>query len=425
MKSSRLFMIAIIVLSGVLVSFTNSWSSTFEFHPRFTLGEEYNDNIDLDDKNTESDWITTVAPGFSLTYDARSLDAVVDYTLDLQFYAKHSSNDQDSIRDGSRGSAMLSFFSGRPFTLLVSSTVTSTALNERDNSTEYNDSENRSTLYTTTVAPQYRWQLTQTFSLVFGYTYHREDYVETSGDDNYEHVGDVSLVKQVSSSTDVFVRYTYTDYNTDFNGDGDNQDGDEYGDYAQQDYTVGINQQVSSRISGSIEGGYTQIDYKSGSNTGNPTIAMDASYRYSAPVTFTLGYSYDYEDTPEEGLTERHDAYFGVNYARESLSASTELFWYESKYESENRKDEGFGIRFDLSKPLSRVLTANFNTDYGHGKYTDPSEKVDEYGMGASLDYTYRRFLVSLGYIFRYSDSDISYNDYTNNVVMLTGTVNF
>jgi len=323
MKSSRLLMIAIIVLFGVLVSFTNSWSA-FEIHPRLMVGEEYNDNIDLDDKNKKDDWITTVAPGISLTYGARSLDAVIDYSLYFRFYKNHSSNDEDSIKEAQRGTATLSFFPGRPFTLLVSETVTNVALNQRDNNVDYNTSKNRTTLYKTKVAPQYRWQLTPTFSVVYGYDYNRDDYVDKRGDDTEEHVGHVSLVKQVSSATDVFTRYSYTDHNTQYNSE------DGYGDYDRQDYTVGINQQVSSRISGSIEGGYTQINYKSGSDSGNPTVTMDASYRYSAPVTFTLGYSYDYVNTPEDGVTERQDASFGMNYDRESFFTTTELFWFDS-----------------------------------------------------------------------------------------------
>ncbi len=418
MKSSRLFMIAIIVLSGVLVSFTNSWSSTFEFHPRFTLGEEYNDNIDLDDKNKKDDWITTVAPGISLTYDARSLDAAIDYSLDFRFYKNHSSNDQDSFKEAQRVNATLSFFPGRPFTLLVTETVSNVAIDERDNNVDYNESENRTTLYETSVSPQYRWQLTPTFSLVYGYDYNREDYVDKRGDDTEEHVGHISLIKQVSSATDIFVRYTYTDHSTDYVSD----DGES--DYDRQDYTLGINQQVSPRIKVSVEGGYSQINYKSGSDYDNPTGSIDASYRFSAPVTFTLGYSYDYEDTAEDGVTERQDASFGVNYDRESFMASSELFWFESDYVLEDRKDKGYGIRFNLSKPLSRALTANFNTDYEHNKYTDPSEKVDGFGVGGSLNYTYHRFLTSLGYRFRYSNSDIG-NDYVNNVVTLTGTVRF
>ena len=223
MKSSRLLMIAIIVLFGVLASFANSWSA-FEIHPRLMVGEEYNDNIDLDDKNKKDDWITTIAPGISFTYGARSLDAVVDYSMHFRFYKKHSSNDQDSIKESQRGSATLSFFSGRPFTLLVSETVTNVALNQRDNNVDYNTSKNRTTLYQTKVAPQYRWQLTPTFSVVYGYDYNRDDYVDKRGDDTEEHVGHVSLVKQVSSATDVFARYTYTDHSTQYRSEGGDSD---------------------------------------------------------------------------------------------------------------------------------------------------------------------------------------------------------
>ena len=122
MKPSHLFIIAL-ALSGILISALNVWSA-FEIHPRLTLGGEYNDNIYLDntDRN-EEDWITTVEPGFNLTYDSRSLQAVVDYSARFRFYANHSSNDQDNLKEASRGNGTLSFFSGRPFTLLILSLI--------------------------------------------------------------------------------------------------------------------------------------------------------------------------------------------------------------------------------------------------------------------------------------------------------------
>ena len=448
MKPAKIFVISL-VFFGMLISSNNVWSA-FEIHPRLTLGGEYNDNIYLDNTDqNEEDWITTVEPGFNLTYDSRSLEAAIDYSARFRFYNNHSSNDQDSLKKASRGNGTLSFFSGRPFTLLISETVTNEARDERRNNADYNDSQNRTIHYQTSVNPQYRWQLTRTFSLVFGYTYARSDYVDSGGNNNrsnydnsggndtVDHIGQFSLVKQVSSTTEVFARFTYTDHHSEGNfvdyGQPNPPDED-LDDYDKQDYTLGITQQVSSRISVSLEGGYSYVDFDSGSHTDNPHWLGNITYRLSEPVTFTLDYSRSFEDSTDDGLIDRRDASFGATYVRESLTVSPELFWYKSNYEVEDREDKGYGVRFNLSKSLSRVLTFDFNAAYERDKYTAPDEKVHLYTVGGSLNYSYHRFLISLGYIYRDSDSDLDDNDYydddysddyTNNVVTLTGTMQF
>ncbi len=412
MKPAKLFVITVTLLT-ILVLSTNGWAAV-EVHPRFTLGEEYNDNIYLDNTD-EEDWITTVQPGLSLTYNNSSLDATIDYSMRFRFYKNNSDENQNKFKDVQRGNATLLFFPGRPFTLRLSEDISSVTLDERNNNANYNEVENRSLLYHSTVAPEYHWQLTRTFSLVFGYIYDRNDYVDSRGNDTESHEGHFSLVKQVSATTEVFARFSYLDHNSDDIDD----------EYKQQNYTLGINQQLGKRVSGSIEGGYSKINQKTASSEDISHWLVDLSYHLSEPVTLTLAYSQNYDVTPEDGLIESQQASFGATYTRESLTASTSLFWTKSDYVRENREDEGTGIRFDLSKPLARALTANLNGEYQHSKYTDPDEKADLYTVGGSLDYTYRRFLVSLGYTYRKNDSDLNSSDYTNNVVTLDGTMHF
>ena len=413
MKPAKLFVIAV-TLFGMLVLSVNAWA-TAEVHPRVTVGEEYNDNIHLDYTDEEDDWITTVQPGVSLFYNNRSLDATIDYSLRFRFYKNNSDENQDKFKDVQRANASLLFFPGRPFTLHLSENISSVTLDERKNSAEYNEVENRSVLYHSTVAPEYNWQLTKTFSLVFGYVYDRNDYVGSRGNDTESHEGHFSLVKQISAITEVFARFSYLDHRSDDTDD----------EFKQQTYTLGINQELGSRISGSLEGGYTTVDQKTDSTVDNGHWLVDLSYHLSKPVTLTLDYSQSYEVTPEDGITESQQASLGAHYVRESLTASTSLFWTQSKYLRDNREDQGSGLRFDLSKPLARNLTANLNGEYRHNEYEDPDEKAELYTLGSSLDYTYHRFLISLGYIYRKNDSDVGTEEYTNNVVTLDGTVHF
>lgn len=408
-------LIVAVVLFGMMFSTSNAWSA-FEIHPYLTLEEEYNDNIFLSDENEEEDWITTVEPGISLSYDNRSVAATVDYSLRYRFYKDHDDETLDKFKDVQRADATALFFGGRPFTLRLSETISRETIDERDDN-EFNDIENRSTVYHTSVIPEYRWQLTPTFSLLFGYTYDRFDYVDARGNDSEEHEGRFSLVKQLSATTEVFARYAYAVHQSDADED----------EFERQDYILGLTQQLGGRTTVSMEGGFSDIEYDSGFDTDGINLLVDISYQLSAPMTLTLGYSQDFTTTAEDGLTETQEASFGAAYEKELLTAATELFWNNSEYVRQDREDEAYGVRFDLSRNLTRLFIVSADAEYERATYDDPGvdEEVDRFTVGASFAYEYRRFLASLGYRYRISDSDIDVNDYTNNIVTISATVRF
>ncbi len=224
-------------------------------------------------------------------------------------------------------------------------------------------------------------------------------------------------MKQLSANSEVFARYAYAAHQSDDDAD----------EFDRHDYTLGLTQQLGSRTTASIEGGYSEVEYDSGDlDTDGTNWLVNISYHLSEPVTLSLEYSQDFTTTAEDGLTESQEASVGATYTKESLTASTELFWNNSDYVRLDREDEVYGVRFDFSKPLARALSINFDAEYERAEYTDiVDEEVDRVTCGASLDYEYRRFLASLGYRYRINESDIDDNDYTNNIVTLSGTVRF
>ena len=393
---------------------TVAWAA-FQFHPRLTLAEEYNDNIFLASDNEEEDWITTVEPGISLVYDSRSLNATVDYSLRYRLYKNNDDENLDKFEDVQRANATAIFFQGRPFTLRISETISREALDERDDN-EFNDLENRSTLYHLTVSPEYNWRIAPTYALVFGYGYDRLDYVEAAGNDSEEHSGRVSFIKTLTASTDVFVRYQYMAHQS-----------DDEEEFTRQDYSLGMTQQLGGRTTLSVQGGLGKVEYDSGLAADLTTWLLDLAYRQSEALTVSLGYRQDFTLTAADGLTERQEATLRGNLQRESLQASAEVFWNQSDYLLENRQDEAIGIRCDLSKPLAANLTANIDAEYQNAVFDDidGEEDVDRITLGASFDYLYRRFLTSLGYRYRINESDRDTNDYTNNIVALSATVRF
>ena len=406
----RLFGFALLFLLLPTLTF-----AAMEIHPRLSVEEEYTDNLYLDDRDEEEDWITTIEPGISLTYDNRSIEAVVDYSLRYRAYKNNDEENLDKFKDMQRADASVLFFGGRPFTLRITETISRVALDERDDF-EFNEVENRSTLYDLSVVPEYRWQIMPTLSLVTDYTYHRLDYVEPEGDDSEEHRGRISLVKVVSPRTDVFLRYGYTVHQSDEDAD----------DFDRQDFTAGFSWQVGARTRLSLEGGYADVEYDSGLEADSLTWLADLTYQLNEAVVLTLMYAEDFSLTAEDGLTESREASLTADYTRESLTASTTVYWRNLDYLQEQREDEALGIRGSLGKPLGRALTLNLDAEYETAQFDDlVEEDVDRFTIGPSLDYAYRRFLASLGYRYRINESDIDVNNYTNNIVFINGSIRF
>jgi len=61
-----------------------------KFSPSVSIQEEYNDNLDLTDKNKKNDFITTVYPGIRFSSKETKYGLDLDYRLGLVFYAKET-----------------------------------------------------------------------------------------------------------------------------------------------------------------------------------------------------------------------------------------------------------------------------------------------------------------------------------------------
>jgi hypothetical protein len=393
-------------------------AAQMEIHPYLTVSEQYDDNINLTPDNEEEDWVTTVAPGFSLNYGARSLDATVDYSLHYIFYKNNSEDNQDTFKDVQRANVQLLFFPGRAFTLTISENITREAIDERDVFSPDNQRINMTTVYSTRVSPQYSWRLSPTFSLVFGYDYQRTDYTEGEADDGQDHTGRVSLVKILSATLESSLNYSCNRHLADVDMD----------DYDEQNISLGLTYQPSSRTSLALQGGLSSVDYNDGSDsTEDASWSVDLSHRLTNVLSTNLSFSQNFSTSASLGLERSRQAAWGLTWERQQLTVAGEIYWQQSDFLQEDRQDDAYGTRLSLSQQFSRRLSGAINGDYERAEFDDPGpdEQVDRYSLGGSLSYSFSRFVTSLAYRHRINQSNVDNNDYTNNTVTLTASVRF
>jgi len=393
-------------------------AAQLEIHPYLSVSERYDDNVNLTPDNEEEDWVTTIAPGISLNYAARSLDASVDYSLSYVFYKNNSDDNQDKFEDVQRANAQLLFFPGRAFTLTISENITREAIDERDVFSPANQRINKTTVYSTRVSPQYNWRMTPTFSLVMGYDYSRTDYTEGEADDGQDHTGRLSLVKTLSSTLETSANYSYRRHVADIDED----------EYDEQNLNLGLNYDFSSRTRLALNAGVSRVEYNDDSDEEEDvTWNLDLSHRITNVLSTSLNYAQGFSTSATLGLSRTRDAAWGLTWERQHLTVAGELFWRQSDFLQENRKDDAYGTRLSLNQQFSRYFSGSIDGDYERAEFDDPGsdEQVDRYSLGGSLSYSISRFVTSLAYRHRINQSDVDNNDYTNNTVTLTASVRF
>lgn len=131
-------------------------SARFDYTPRLSLSEEYNDNIFLAPANLESDFITTIIPGISLDWVAKAASLKLDYSLEFRKYAENDSQDQTAIKDIQRGLALGQLFPGRDFSITALQDFSTEAVDSRLPSVADNTNVNRTNVSRSIINPLYR-----------------------------------------------------------------------------------------------------------------------------------------------------------------------------------------------------------------------------------------------------------------------------
>ena len=201
------------------------------------VSEEYNDNIYLDRRDKEEDWITTIDPGLSFFLETNNLDVNLDYSLSLRYYKDNTDENQNDFKDIQRARGTATLFPGDPFTVVANANVSTVIVDEREATSDENSFVNRALMYDLSINPNYNWRITSTFNASLGYLYHYVTYqqlgsweydrgYEDSGapTDWQEHVVNFDLNKQFGPRTSCGIGYVFTDHQYIDTDDEDEED---------------------------------------------------------------------------------------------------------------------------------------------------------------------------------------------------------
>ncbi len=390
---------------------TGETSGESYFHPTIRIAGEYTDNLFNVNDNTQSNFLTTITPGFWMTMGQAQdmpeeiisrnttpagivisplrvkgynwINASLMGDMEFNYY----SQDSESNNTGGYLSGRLQYMPSSKLALYLDDRfnhkqVAYDAGNRTANSNRWS---NDNVLYT-----GFDWDITEKFSTGMNYS---SFFLKYNADiDDYMDRKDHSLswygAYNYSLKTSMFLEYQFIDLSYDSASYQDNQQNYLYG---------GINWASSAKTTLSFKAGYQLREYKND--------LVEAADK-SDETTLALALGLNYQATQKTAFT------FLLTNRFEESDSSTAL--------GKQVLSGSFGYRQRLAKRLQGTLDLSYaNEDYN--QVIGPLRDDDVYLIKPALQYTFRSWLMGeLAYSYESRDSTDDFFDYDTNTFYLT-----
>lgn len=410
-------LISFSLMLAFLLSPRPSFAQTrIEFTPSISVTETYDDNIDLDSTNEQSDYITSVSPGFNLSVQGENKDLTLHYSPSFVWYDKRS--EDDTVRHNG------SLNYDQQLSQHVKFHISDTFIKSEDPLEETEDirAERRDR------NPYWRnignTSLQYTFGpenvLSVGYGQSRLENDDVKIDDSVTQNADADLTYWFNEKHGFETNYTYT--RADFWNDGGFQAGDDY-----EGHGIGVKylHRFSRHSTGFIGYTYTTRDFEGSSedydiHDGN--IGIDHAFSENLSASASVGYFVQKNDRSGDDSGPTYNVSLTKQFERGSVTFEGRGGWNES-YQDVDRtgftryNSVGANMQYQLMESLSAHAGASYRMDKEDTADRDWTTLRGNVGLSWSF---MRWFSLALSYRYTERDDDLDTEDYTSNRVMLT-----
>jgi hypothetical protein len=403
MPTPRHLLITLVLIAAMLLlpaAAVGQTKSTFT--PRVSVSETYDDNIDLEPHNKNSDWITVVSPGGNFQLESLNTQLALDYEAGFSFYARDSSRDttrqrariswdqalaehlrfnlndtfsrsedpitveDNRITDISRGREVqyrntgetsMSWQFGAEDQLTAG--YRNRLLNSDSDQTEDSRANEGFLNLSTWFIPKFGIDLTSSFSR---WEFQQsKDYTGIPTDDFYRYQGGLTMNYRWRPQRIGYVRYTivYQNYDHEFGALSSVVSED----YVVHQPTVGVSLALGPNTDFGAEFGYfrQEYDHRKGTDgyVGNGSFNTRGQ-RTRFSIQTSTGYSLDYGTSQNRGFSKYSDNSARVDYQLgENLGifATARYLWED--FTQTNLTEHTYGGRAGLTYSFRRWLTAS------------------------------------------------------------------
>jgi hypothetical protein len=405
--------ITFVSITIFLFSFTSIVEGVeYSFQPSITIGEEYHDNILLDDEETIDDYITRVQPSIKFNYNAPRWDWDVFYGLDFRYYAKNTRS--EDITHDLRAKGLIELIN-EFFFIDINDTFKRESLDvTRDFETEslFVRQSDRNIF---TGSPYFVLRPSSTVSITTGYIFEDVRYDEEIGVDRRDHIGFVDTAYELSPQFTINGRYSFTQEDSDLL------------DYDKHDASLGLRYDYKGESHIFLTVGNSWLDFRGADKYSR--IFWDAGIIHFFPAfTTSLTSFIDYIKDTEGGLFRRDSYIFAIDKTSERINYGISLDFTDYRNAVNKVLDtRSYGVNGNITYKHTPKITGTivFKADKFEEKLENTYTR--RYRPTVKLDYLLLEDLV-LSFIYRHVDSSspkIEGNNYKSNRYLVQITKNF
>jgi len=417
---SGLTILTLVILFVMLTPGIGSAQTKSTFTPRVSVSETYDDNIDLEPDNENSDWITVVSPGGNFQLESQYTKLALDYEAGFSFYAKNSSRDttrhrasiswdqllaehwrlnlsdtfsrsedpinveDDRITDISRGREVQYRNTGQASVNwqfgaedLVTLGYRNRLLNSDSDQTEDSRANEGFLNLGTWFVPEFGVDMTSSFGR---WEFQQPNgYTDIPTDDFYQYSAGLTMNYRWRPQRIAYARYSivYLDYDHEFGFLSTLVSED----YVVHQPTVGLSLGLGPNTDFGAEFGYFRQEFD-GDRKGEDGFVLNASFSTRGErTTFSMqsnsGYSLDYGTSDNQGFSKYSDNSANVGYQlTENLNIFATARYRWEDFTETNRTDHTYGGRAGLAYSFRRWL--RLSLEGGHLR-RDSNENDQEF----------------------------------------------
>ena len=395
-----------------------AWADTrVEITPRISVSEVYDDNINLDNTNEESDYLTTVSPGINLTMSSQRSSLSLDYSPTWVWY------DENDQNDTVRHAGTLAF--GQELSQYIRFNLTDTYIRSEEplETTEGVESarSTRNTYQRNTGTAGLRYQFGPEDNAGVAYSNNlllNED--PTLDDGTIQNLSaDMNYWFTIKNGIQLNYGFTKAIFWRDDGGlPGDDYDGNEAG--------IRYIRRFSRQTRASAGYGFTNRIFQGATEDYEVhELGVDLGHDFSPSLSLSLGIGYFWQlnEVSENETGYTYDALLEKRFNRGSFSIGGSGGWDEAYLEAERRGFTRFwSANTSIEYRLLERLTCYAGASFRHDKDSANRKSETMRGNGGLRLAFLRWFFATLDYSYAERDDDINTEDYKVNRVMLTLT---
>jgi hypothetical protein len=416
------FLLTLVALGLLLFTGTGRAQTKGTFTPRVSVSETYDDNIDLEPHDKNSDWITVVSPGLNFQLESQHTQLALDLAAGLSFYLQESSN--DTVRY--TGSLSWDQQVAQHLSLHVSDALTRSEDPITEEDGRITDiSQGREVQYRNTGEASTSWQFGAEDLVTLGYRnrllnsnssqtediranegfldletwlvpqfgigtktrINRSNFQQPRGfigeptDDFYQYETGITLNYRWKPTHVVYASYYFLFQ--DFTDRGAATDTDDYGLH---EGGLGLIVPLGSNTTFDAEGGYFYQDFQNGGSRDGPTFRANLATtqeRSSFSISGSGGYDQDYYSSENLGSSEFYDASGTATYMltenfRTFADASYRWEKFYGDDDTSDRRDKTWLVSGGLGYTLRDWLTLSLEGTHLRRDSTDNDQEFTD-----------------------------------------------